>query len=96
MKVSFLEPARDEFLGAADFYEDQAAGLGADFAAEVEHANATIAQTPHLGTPYIDTTRRLLLDRFPYNIVYSIEPDTVVIIAVAHQRRKPGYWKDRA
>jgi plasmid stabilization system protein ParE len=95
MKIRFLSPARDEFLAAVDFYEEQAAGLGADFTTEVEQALTTIASVPHLGTRYLESTRRLVVRRFPYNIVYFVESKAVVIVAVAHQRQKPGYWKDR-
>ncbi len=95
MKIRFLEPARDEFLAAVDFYEQQAAGLGDEFTAEVEQGLTTVEQTPQIGVPYIRNTRRLLLRRFPYNIVYIVESDAIVIIAVAHQRRRPGYWAKR-
>lgn len=96
MKVSFLEDARDEFHEAVAFYEDQLPGLGADLVAEIEERIATLKTSPNLGARYVDESRRVLLHRFPYHIVYIADPDRLVILAIAHQRRKPGYWKSRA
>ena len=95
MKVRFLAPAREEFLQAVEFYEGQSSGLGAEFLIEVEEKVESLKGAPNQGAPYIDEVRRILLRRFPYNIVYLIEPDALVILAIAHQRRKPGYWKNR-
>ncbi|MGM0559396.1 MAG: type II toxin-antitoxin system RelE/ParE family toxin [Myxococcota bacterium] len=95
MKVRFLEPARDEFLRSVDFYEDKAPGLGAALTEEVERVVANLSQTPALGVPYVESTRRFPLSRFPYSIVYSIEENSILVIALAHQRRRPGYWTGR-
>ena len=95
MKVLFLEPAREEFSEAVTFYEEQASGLGAEFIAELEESIGSLETTPALGAPYIGETRRIPLHRFPYSIVYLVEDDNLVILAVAHQRRQPGHWKDR-
>lgn len=93
MKVYFLDRARDEFLAAVDFYDEQA-GLGDEFLAEIKQASDDIAANPQLGAPYVESTRRLLLRRFPFAIVYTVDSKAVFIVAVAHQRRKPGYWQE--
>lgn len=95
MTVRFLRPAREEFLGAIDFYEREAPGLGAEFLEDLDHALEMIASTPRLGAPFEENTRRVLLRRFPYSIIYDLEDDSILVVAVAHQRRRPGYWKDR-
>jgi plasmid stabilization system protein ParE len=95
MKVVFLTPAREELEAAAEFYEEQAEGLGIDFLAEVEHALDGLCGTPEMGPHFVDDTRRLLLSRFPYQLIYLIDRALIVIIAVAHVRRKPGYWRNR-
>jgi len=95
VRVRLLQPARDELLGIVTFYEREAAGLGAEFLQDVDHALETIASSPEVGTPFEAGTRRLLLRRFPYGVVYLFEKDSLLLIAVAHQRRKPGYWKTR-
>jgi plasmid stabilization system protein ParE len=54
-----------------------------------------IAQTPQRWPKYLHGTRRFVLHRFPFSIIYLDDPDVLVIIAVAHSKRKPGYWKRR-
>lgn len=50
---------------------------------------------PELGAPWRGTNRRMPLRRFPYSIVYLLLPEEIRVIAIAHQRRKPGYWRGR-
>lgn len=95
MTVRFLTPARKEFLGAINFYEREAPGLGAEFLEDLDHALESIVSTPRLGARFEEQTRRVLLRRFPYSVIYVIEDASVLVVAVAHQRRRPGYWKDR-
>jgi toxin ParE1/3/4 len=95
VKVRFLTPASEEFLEALDFYKEQAAGLGAEFFEDLEHATELISANPQIGAPYEENTRRILMRRFPFNVIYEVHTDHVLIVAVAHQRRKPGYWKSR-
>lgn len=91
MKARFLVPARAEFDAAIDYYESQAAGLGAEFLVEVEHCVARLLENSEIGAPHIGETRRVLLTRFPCGVVYLPEDQEVVVVAVAHHRREPGY-----
>jgi plasmid stabilization system protein ParE len=91
--IPFLPTAEAEFLQAVAGYEDARAGLGAEFVGEVERATRRIALFPQHGSPYLGGTRRIVLRRFPFSIVYLDEPETPLIVAVAHHRQKPGYWK---
>jgi plasmid stabilization system protein ParE len=93
--VPFLPAAEDEFLRAVAGYEVERTGLGAEFAADVERATRRIASFPRHGSPYLAETRRIVLRRFPYSVVYWPDPQDLLVIAVAHQRRKPGYWRKR-
>jgi plasmid stabilization system protein ParE len=93
--VRFLAPAREEFLRAVTFYERQAPGLGAEFYDDTVRALDMVSSSPHSGAPFEGSMRRLLLQRFPYSIIYQAEEETILVVAVAHQRRRPGYWKDR-
>jgi plasmid stabilization system protein ParE len=93
--VPILPAARQEFLVAAGRYDAQAPGLGEEFIAEVEHATARIAAFPEHGSPYRAGTRRVVLERFPYSVVYQAESEGVLIVAVAHHRRRPDYWRKR-
>jgi len=63
--------------------------------AEVERAVRRIISFPQHGSPYLVETRRIVLRRFPYSVVYWPDPEDLLVVAVAHQRRKPGYWRSR-
>lgn len=93
--VVFLREAEQEMLEAARYYESQTPGLGADYLSEIERAVAAIAESP-MTWPIIEgELRRRLVRRFPFGILYRIELKKIVIIAVAHLRRRPGYWRGR-
>lgn len=95
MIIKFHSEARNEFFEAADYYEEQVVGLGDDFIDEVEKVLDVIEQQPASGTKITKTERRFLVSRFPYGIIYSIEEDQIIVLAVMNLRRKPGYWKLR-
>lgn len=84
---------------AAEWYAERVDGLGDRFLLEAEAAFARIDETPLTGSPWThrrlpEGVRRMLLRSFPYSVVYIVEP-RVVIVAVAHLRRRPGYWVRR-
>jgi plasmid stabilization system protein ParE len=93
--VVFLPEAEQEMLEAAGHYESQATDLGTDFLSEVERAVNSIAKLPMTWPVIEGELRRRLVRRFPFGILYRIEPEEIVIVAVAHLRRKPGYWRER-
>ncbi len=76
---------------AALFYETASAGLGDDFLDDVQRAIDQARESPSLGVVFAGKFRRLLLRRFPFGLIYAIEPDMIVVAAVAHQRRRPSY-----
>ncbi len=80
---------------AALFYEGEASGLGADFLDDVQRAVDRLREHPRLGQVVSGDLRRGLLSRFPFSLIYTIEPEGLLIVAVAHQRRRPDYWRDR-
>jgi toxin ParE1/3/4 len=94
-RIVFLAPAEEEMLEAAAYYESQAEGLGRNFLAEVQQAADRIVENPRLGQIVRGDIRRRLLHRFPFGLLYRIDPEEIVIIAVMHLRRRPGYWEDR-
>lgn len=91
----FLSEAENEMLEAAKYYEDQAPDLGMDYLSEVEHAVRTIEEAPATWPVIEGELRRRLIRRFPFGILYRIEPKEIVIVAVAHLKRRPGYWRER-
>jgi plasmid stabilization system protein ParE len=91
----FLLPAEEEMTEASVFYEAATSGLGAGFLDEVGRLINILREQPELGQSVGRGLRRALLHRFPFSLIYSVEVDTVVIVAVAHQRRRPDYWRNR-
>jgi len=92
---AFHPDAELEYTEAISFYESRMVGLGRSFAAAVERTVSLIREHPDAGPPAGVNRRRWLVSRFPYSIVYRLEPESVVIVAVAHQSRRPGYWRRR-
>jgi plasmid stabilization system protein ParE len=93
--IVFLPEAEQEMLEVARYYQSQASGLGIEYLNEVERAVRAIAESPRAWPVVEGQLRRRLIRRFPFGILYRIEPEEIVIIAVAHLRRKPGYWRER-
>jgi toxin ParE1/3/4 len=80
---------------AALFYESAAPSLGHDFLDDLQHAIDTAREPPELGAPVAHGFRRILVRRFPYSLIYAVEAGHIVVVAVAHQRRRPEFWKGR-
>jgi len=95
MKVVFLKYAQQELDDAAYFYEMEFRGLGKNFKTEVKKAISRIAEYPEAWPQEYGDVRKCLIHKFPYSILYSVEGEHIVIIAVAHQHRKPDYWIER-
>lgn len=96
MKLVIAPPALDELHDAAAFYKLKAnIELGIAFVAEFERAANFVLTNPLLGTLFRGTRRRYNLRRFPYSIIYQCTAEELRILAVAHHRRRPGYWTQR-
>jgi toxin ParE1/3/4 len=93
--VRFLRPAELELLDAAQFYELQAAGLGSDFIDQIESAIRDIQAYPERWPLIRDNVRRRLIHRFPYALLYRLDPEEIVIQATMHLSRRPDYWIGR-
>ena len=95
MRFYFHEAAAEEIEKAADYYEQLRPGLGLEFAREVYAAIERIIQFPDAWSPLSRNTRRCLVNRFPFGIIYQVKSGFIRIIAVAHLRRRPDYWQGR-
>lgn len=95
MTFSFHPEASEEFFGAIAYYEERQAGLGLDRALEVQAAVRNILAFPSAWPIVEGEIRRCLVHRFPYGILYAIEPAEIWILAVLHLHRSPDYWKHR-
>jgi len=93
--IIFLPEAEEEMLEAARFYEAQTSGLGADFLLEIRRATEGISKNPRAGRVLRGKVRRRLVRRFPYGLLYYVDPNEIVVVAVMHLRRRPGYWRGR-
>ena len=91
----FLESAQIELEEEVKYYNEQQAGLGYDFAKQVADTIARILRYPEAWTKLSKRTRRCRTKKFPYGVVYQTMGDKILIVAVAHLRRKPRYWRDR-
>lgn len=91
----FLSPAEEEMIEAAVFYESRTGGLGNDFLDDVQQAVDRLSYYPHSGDQIDSGLRRTLLHRFPFSLIYALEQTGIVIVAVAHHGRAPGYWRSR-
>lgn len=95
MKVEFTAATERELDEAVSFFETRRTGLGLAFAAEVALAVSRIEQYPHAWQSLAGDTRRCLLRKFEYGLVYRVRDDTATIYAVMHLRRRPTYWRKR-
>ena len=93
--VSLLHPAEQEMLDAAAYYESRVPGLGAAFLDKVASAVVDIAEGPQRWTVIQPHIRRRLIHRFPYGLLYRVDPDEIVVLAIAHLHRRPTYWMER-
>ena len=99
--VRILEEASQEAIEAAAWYEYEQPGLGAEFFTAVDAAIDVIEENFLPLSPLPEkagdtVARRLILERFPYDIVAIELSEETVVIAVAHHSRKPGYWRKRS
>lgn len=96
MNWSLSPDAEDELDQAAAYYRDQASvAVAAVFLDEFERAANLIAEYPGLGTPASRGRRLMPLRRFPFSLLYRVADAEIRISAIAHHRRRPGYWRDR-
>ena len=87
--------ALEEYAMAGLYYDNQTQGLGAEFSEDIEETIQRILDAPHRWAFFEQDVRRCLAHRFPYGILYTVENDHVLIVAVMHLSRNPGYWKTR-
>jgi hypothetical protein len=95
VNVDFHPAASAEVEDSAANYEGVIGGLGFRFIEEVEHATELLRTYPEIGPEIDPGIRHFVLADFPHSLIHSIEPELVWVLAVAHHKRRPGYWKIR-
>ena len=95
MNFTFHPEAESEFNDSIEYYKDIEPILGFDFATEIYSSIKLIISFPK-AWPEIDSgIHRILIKRFPYGVLYSLDHDEIYILAVMHLHRDPDYWKHR-
>ena len=95
MDVRFLEVAQHELDETVEYYNMESSGLGDQFLLEVLKSLERIRKFPHAWQPFTEDSRRCQTHRFPYGITFQILPSEILVVAIAHLHRRPGYWLDR-
>lgn len=93
--LEFLDEAIEEAEEAARWYAERSAMAAVGFAEELDAAITHIERAPGMWPAHEHNTGRFLLRRSPYSVVYRVESTLVIIVAVAHAHRRPGYWRER-
>jgi len=95
MRIRFLEAAQREVDAAVAWYNEREEDLGRDFLDELDRVVRRIKSFPQASSEIEPGIRRCLLARFPYGLIYGIDEDLIIVIAVSHLHRQPRYWMDR-
>ena len=99
-RINVLEDAAQEAVEAAAWYEEQRSGLGSEFQRAIDAAldlleEEIVPLVPAAGAAGKRGAKRLILQRFPYDVVVLERSTEIVVIAFAHHMRRPGYWRNR-
>jgi plasmid stabilization system protein ParE len=93
--IEYLPGAQRDFDESFDWYAERSARAAIGFALAVERAVESIIADPNRFPRTYAGCRYGLLRRYPFSVVFRDEPDRLVIMAVAHAKRRPGYWRKR-
>lgn len=93
--LEFHPESKSESREAIDWYWSRSRVAALDFADELKAALTRLGKAPQICPPYLRGTRRMLLDRFPFCVVFRERPHDIQVVAVAHAKRRPGYWAKR-
>ncbi len=93
--LRILPEAEEELRAAASNYEEQSSGLGLALIAEVRRAFARIRELPLAARTEREDIRVRSVARFPFRVYYHVGDEEIVVIAIGHRRRRPGYWRGR-
>lgn len=95
MQIRFLPEAEAEMIEAAIYYQRQVQGLGDAFLQEVERTASWIAVYPEASVFVRGKIRRKTLFKFPFSVLYRVDDSMILIVAVAHHKRRPSFWSKR-
>ena len=99
-RLIVLDEAEEELIEAEKWYEKQRAGLGQEFRTAIDEGMERLLKAPLAASPIVNLppsigARRIFVKRFPYSIVFIEHGEDLWVVAFAHHRRRPGYWRER-
>lgn len=95
MRLVYHPSAEDDLAQAFVYYEEQLEGLGEEYLHAIEVALDRLLSFPESGAPIQEDLRQKVIKRFPYSLLYKVEGNVLTLIAVAHHRRDPEFWRER-
>jgi plasmid stabilization system protein ParE len=95
MRLEFFEDAASEIEEDRAWYRERSEAAEAGFLRELDHAIQQVIDAPAQWPHYLAGTHRYVFPTYPYSLVYFIEKDAVKVVAIAHDKRRPGYWRKR-
>lgn len=95
IKISFHPQAAEEVATARQWYAERSPLAATAFLAELDLGVERIQEASQRWPRYGKGARRYILPRFPFSMIYRMKGEVIEVVAVAHHRRKPGYWKSR-
>ncbi|MCE5228201.1 type II toxin-antitoxin system RelE/ParE family toxin [bacterium] len=93
--MRILKSAANEARTALNYYRTKSPDLALAFASELDNSFSLITRNPMAFPAYASDVRKFTMHGFPFNIIYTLRDSEILILAIAHQRRKPDYWKNR-
>ncbi len=95
LDIEFHPDVANEIKSSYQWYQKQADGLGQDYLTELESSFQTICELPKTWPKFEKGFRRFLLSKFPFSVIYQSNENKILVVAVMHNSRKPGYWSER-
>jgi plasmid stabilization system protein ParE len=95
MQLHFFEEADQELEEQRAWYRERSVSAEAGFLNELDHAIEQVVAAPHQWPRFRFGTRRYVFPKYPFSLIYSLENDAINVVAIAHENRKPGYWRIR-
>ena len=96
LPMRMLAEAREELDASIAWYEEQREGLGERFLTRIDEILLRIGASPEVHARIYGEVRKAVVQRFPYIVLYRVEPTEVVVLSVFHTSRNPAEWQRRA
>jgi plasmid stabilization system protein ParE len=93
--VRFHPEAEQEYLSSLSWYYERSPSAALDFESEFQRGVSVVTESPERWPTYFLCFRRYILHQFPFSIVYQVLEEEILVLAIAHAHRKPGYWINR-